>query len=55
MIRFVESKSQLIELASRVWEDIFLDIKMDEMLSSICRWGLHTRVLDVLPECMVDN
>lgn len=55
MIRFVESKSQLIELASRVWEDFFLDIKMDEMLSNICRWGLHTKVLDVVPECMVDN
>ena len=27
MIRFVESKSQLIELASRVREDFILDVK----------------------------
>lgn len=55
MIRFVENKSRLIELASRVWEDFILDVKMDEMLSSICRWSLHTRVLDVVPECMGDT
>lgn len=55
MIRFVESKRQLIELASRVWEDFILDVKMDEMLSSICRWGLHTKVLNVVLECMVDT
>lgn len=42
-------------MASRVREDFILDVKMDEMLSSICRWGLHTKVLDVVPECMFDT
>lgn len=55
MISCVESKSRLVELASTVWQDFVPDEKMDEVLSSICRWSLYTKVLDVVPECSVDT